>query len=161
MSRIWYWLLLPVVLLAIWLLLNNTLSASHLVLGAVLSLLLAWAAMALRPMRSRPKRPLVILQLIIRVAMDIIRSNFQVARLIWLGPQSHTPGFMKIPLSLRDPHALAALACIITYTPGTVWSGYSEEQGLLTLHVLDLQDEQYWVELIQRRYERPLKEIFE
>ena len=56
---------------------------------------------------------------------------------------------------------LALLSCIITYTPGTVWSGFSEEKGLLTLHVLDLRDQQYWINLIQQRYERPLKEIFE
>ena len=31
----------------------------------------------------------------------------------------------------------------------------------LKLHVLDLQNEEEWVQLVQDRYERPLKEIFE
>jgi len=161
MKNVLNWLTLPAVLLAIWLLLNNSVSAGHLVLGGVLALLLAWAAMALRPLRSRPKRPLAIARLFCRVVRDIIHSNFVVARLIWLGPQSHSPGFMKIPLRMRDPHARAALACIITYTPGTVWAGLSEQSNILTLHVLDLQDEAYWIRLIQQRYERPLMEIFE
>lgn len=161
MKNVLYWLLLPAVLLIIWLLLNNSVSPGHLITGSILALLLAWAAMALRPVRSRPKHPLLVLKLIWRVACDITVSNFVVARLIILGADSHTPGFMKIPLSMRDPHARAALACIITYTPGTVWAGFSEETNTLTLHVLDLKDESHWVELIQGRYESLLKEIFE
>src|SRR3546814_11639671 len=72
---------------------------------------------------------------------------------------SPKPGFVKIPLTLRDPHGLAALACIVTYTPGTVWAGLSEHDDALTLHVLDLTDEAHWIRLIVQRYERPLKEI--
>jgi multicomponent K+:H+ antiporter subunit E len=48
----------------------------------------------------------------------------------------------------------------VTYTPGTVWVDLSE-QYTLTLHVLDLHNEQEWVDLIKQRYERPLMEIFE
>src|SRR3546814_943664 len=89
-------------------------------------------------------------------------SNIAVARIIWLGKHADaTPGFLKIPLRIRDPHGLAALACIVTYTPGTVWSDYSEAEQLLTLHVLDLKDEAEWFHTIQQRYERPLMEIFE
>lgn len=161
MKKVFYWLLLPALLLVIWLLLNNSVSPGHVATGTILALLLAWAAMALRPVRSRPKHPLVMLKLVWRVAYDITVSNFAVARLIILGPDSHTPGFMKIPLNMRDPHARAALACIITYTPGTVWAGFSEETNTMTLHVLDLKDEQHWVTLVQTRYESLLMEIFE
>ena len=161
MKNIAYWFALPLILLIVWLLLNNSLSSGHILLGAILALLLAWAAMALRPLRSTPKRPLTALRLLGRGAKDIIKSNFAVARLIWLGPTSHTPGFLRIPLKMRDPHALATLACFITYTPGTVWAGYSQADNILTLHVLDLQDEEEWIRLIQQDYERPLMEIFE
>src|SRR3546814_18333632 len=104
MKNVLYWLALPAVLLVMWLLLNNSLSPGQVLTGAILSLLLAWAAMALRPVRSRPKHPLLMLKLVWRVASDIMRSNFEVARLIILGADSHTPGFMKIPLRMRDPH---------------------------------------------------------
>src|SRR3546814_15389404 len=82
-------------------------------------------------------------------------SNIAVARIIWLGKHADaTPGFLKIPLRIRDPHGLAALACIVTYTPGTVWSDYSEAEPLLTLHVLDLKDAAEWFHTIQRSEER-------
>src|SRR3546814_4938614 len=155
---------MPLVLLILWLLLNDTLSTGNIALGIMLAALLGWALSAskLRPLRSCPKHPLTILLLIWHVAVDITKSNIAVARIIWLGKHADaTPGFLKIPLRIRDPHGLAALACIVTYTPGTVWSDYSEAEQLLTLHVLDLKDEAEWFHTIQQRYERPLMEIFE
>ena len=70
-------------------------------------------------------------------------------------------GFLQIPLEMRDPHGLAMLAVIITATPGTVWAGHDPADNVLTLHVLDLQDEAAWLQTIKQRYERPLMEIFE
>ena len=160
-ARALNWLLLPTLLTGLWLLLNQTLEPSQIVAGALISLLLSWAAMKLRPMRSTPRKPLTILRLFFCVCYDITKSNIDVFKIIWFKPKTHTPGFIRIPLELRDPHGLAALACIVTYTPGTVWSGYSEKSGVMTLHVLDLEDAQYWIDLIKNRYERPLKEIFE
>jgi multicomponent K+:H+ antiporter subunit E len=157
-------LALPLILLILWLLLNDSLSIGNIALGAILAALLglALSASKLRPVRAYPKHPVTILLLIWHVAVDITRSNIAVARLIWLGKRAGaTPGFLKIPLRIRDPHGLAALACIVTYTPGTVWSDYSEADDLLTLHVLDLKDEAEWFRTIQQRYERPLMEIFE
>lgn len=164
MKRLLKPLTLPLSLLALWLLLNDSLAPGQIALGSLLALLLSWALAAsrLRPVRAYPKRLGVILLLIWHVAVDITRSNIAVARIIWLGERANaTPGFIKIPVNIDDPHGLAMLACIVTYTPGTVWSDYSEAEGLLTLHVLDLKDEAEWVRIIQQRYERPLKEIFQ
>ncbi|PLC53648.1 Na+/H+ antiporter subunit E [Pollutimonas nitritireducens] len=155
-------LVLPAVLLALWLLLNDTLSPGQIALGATLALLLGWAAKRLRPLQAYPKKPLTAIRLIGHVAKDIVRSNLAVAVIICKGNKvDDYSGFLKIPLRMRDPHGLAALACIVTYTPGTVWSDYSERDGILTLHVLDLKDEEEWRRIIQHRYEGPLMEIFE
>ena len=62
---------------------------------------------------------------------------------------------------MRDPYGLATLACIVTATPGTIWTGLAPDGAVLTIHVLDLQDEEAWVRTIKDRYERPLMEIFE
>jgi multicomponent K+:H+ antiporter subunit E len=42
-----------------------------------------------------------------------------------------------------------------------VWVDLDRNQGNLTLHILDLQDEAEWIQTIKQRYERPLMEIFE
>ncbi len=154
--------ILPLFLLVCWLLLNKGNTAGDLVMGLIIAYTLTWLARWLRPLYAYPKKPLVSLKLIWNVAVDITKSNYQVGKLILLGSRSGaTPGFLKIPLKMKDPHALAALSCIITYTPGTVWSDYSEDENILTLHVLDLKDEAAWRHTVQYRYERPLLEIFE
>lgn len=160
MKRLLAALPLPAALVLVWLILNDTTAPGQIVLGVVLSALAAWAAAALRPLRARVRKPLTIARLLCIVAGDVARSNLAVGRLIWSRTARPVPGFIHIPLDMRDPHGLAFLACIITYTPGTVWTELSDD-GLLTLHVLDLQEESHWVGLIKRRYERPLMEIFE
>ena len=153
---------MPLFLWAMWLLLNDSLSAGNIVLGLVIALVLTWAATPLRPLRAFPRHPWTACRLIAHVAIDVVASNFAVARLILSG-RSKVPrrSFVRIPLDLRDPHGLAALACIVTYTPGTAWAGFSEHDRILTLHVLDLHDENHWIQVIKQRYEQPLKEIFE
>lgn len=155
-------LMLPTFLFVTWLLLNHSIAPGYVVLGVILALTLTWAARWLRPLRAYPKRPLIALLLIWHVAVDIAKSNLAVGKIVWNGRTSEgTPGFLKIPLRITDPHALAAMACIITYTPGTVWADYSQEDRILTLHVLDLKNEAAWRHTVQHRYERPLLEIFE
>lgn len=156
-----YFLFLPVFLFVLWLLLNESLSVGQIALGVALALWFTWAASRLRPLRARPRRLWKVFALCLRVTVDIIESNLAVAKLI-LNPRRNdfSPGFIKIPLTLRDPHGLAMLACIVTYTPGTVWVELTDDR-LLTLHVLDLRHEDDWARLVQERYERPLMEIFE
>ena len=162
MKRLLRSLPLACLLLILWLALNDTLSAGHLILGAIIAVVLALLAPILRPVRARMSHPRVALVLAWHVCCDIGRSNIAVGLRILRGQRAGArPDFLDIPLRIRDPHGLAALACIITFTPGTVWAGYDADLGMLTLHVLDLNDPQGLTRTIQERYERPLMEIFE
>ena len=161
MKRLIRALPLACLLLILWLALNDSLSAGHLILGAAIALVLALLAPILRPVRARFAHPLLALALAWHVLCDIAHSNVAVGLRVLRGPRADArPGFLEIPLRIRDPHGLAALACIITFTPGTVWSGHDTEHNVLTLHVLDLSDPQGLTRIIQERYERPLMEIF-
>jgi multicomponent K+:H+ antiporter subunit E len=155
-------LLLIVGLAAMWLLLNNTLAFGHVLLGLGISTLMVFGFRAVRPLQPRVRRPLLALLLLGRVFVDVLQSNIAVARVV-LGLQGRRvirSGFVDIPLDLRDPHGLAALATILTATPGNVWVDLSEDGANLRLHVLDLRDAQALIRLIKHRYERPLMEIF-
>jgi multicomponent K+:H+ antiporter subunit E len=149
-------------LLVLWLLLNTTFSVGHILLGSAVALSGGWALSALRPPQARIRRPGAILRLAARVFADIVRSNVAVARIVLgLEGRERASGFVNIPLDLRDPYGLAALACIITSTPGTLWVKHDPATGMLTIHVLDLVDEEEWFRTIKSRYERLLLEIFE
>jgi len=162
MRRLLPFPLLSASLLAMWFLLNQTLSLGHGLLGGVLAVAGGRALALLQPPKPRVRHPLAIIRLSVSVLADIVASNIAVARII-LGLRAvrRSSGFVNIPLELSDPYALAVLACIITSTPGTLWVNFDPAKGLLMIHVLDLIDEDEWVRKIKGRYERPLMEIFE
>lgn len=158
------WLPFPVLtvsLLVMWLLLNKF-SLGHLVLGSVIALGASQAMAALQPAKPRIRRWDKIPQLLWVVFIDIFRSNIAVAGIILKGRRrQRNSGFVTIPLELRDRTGLAVLACIVTSTPGTAWLEYHSANGRLLIHVLDLVDEQEWIDTIKQRYEHLLMEIFE
>ena len=96
------------------------------------------------------------------VMADTVQSNLAVARLLLApGRRRHPAGFVRIPLDVRDPNALAALAMIVCITPGTAWAELALDRSALLLHVLELDDAAAITAHIKQRYERPLMEIFE
>jgi multicomponent K+:H+ antiporter subunit E len=153
---------LSVALLLLWILLMQSLSVGTLVLGAALALFWPAVTAGLRPAPVRLRRPLLMARLSGRVVLEMLRSNVEVAwAILTRRSREFRSGFVIVPLELRDPNALAALAMIVTFTPGTAWAQLSADNRVLLLHVLAIQNEADLVALIKQRYERPLKEIFE
>ncbi len=158
------WLPFPVIsamLLGTWLLLNQSFSVGHILLGSILAVAGSWVLVRLEAPSLIFKRLWVIVQLGLKVIVDMTRSNYRVARLALSDKPDRTPGFVRIQLSVRSHYSLALLACIITATPGTSWVAYEPESNVLIIHVLDLVDDDDWGEIIRVRYEGLLKEIFE
>lgn len=157
------WLPSPVLSLAVlllWLLLVADASPGQWLLGGVLGLLLPLAGGILQPQRARFGRLWPVAVLARRVAWDIVLSSIEVARRI-LGPEAAIrPGFVWVPLDLRDIHAITALASIITLTPGTLSAELSPDRRHLLVHAFNLGDPGDAVATIKRRYETPLLEIF-
>jgi multicomponent K+:H+ antiporter subunit E len=160
------WLPFPLfsaALLAMWLLLNETLAPAQVLLGGLLALGGGRMLALLQPPMGRARyRAAALAALLWLVFLDVVRSNLAVVRIV-LRPagRDRVAGFLALPLEVRHPGALAALACIITATPGTSWARYDAARNVVTIHVLDLIDEQAWIRQFKERYERRLKEIFE
>lgn len=161
MNRIFPHPLLMIFLIIMWLLLTHF-SLGQLIVGSAIAFIAVQGMAALQPDKPRIKRWDLLLKLTGIVLYDIVRSNIAVARIILQGSKrARKSGFMTIPLDLRDSTGLAALAVIITSTPGTAWLDYNAARGTLLLHVFDLVDETVWLDLIKNRYEYLLREIFE
>lgn len=153
--------LLSGVLFFVWLLLNNSASPGHLVLGAMLAIVVPWFTAKLHPERPTLRRPMAIVRLGLVVLYDIVAANIEVARRI-LGPESAIrPRFVWVPLSIRDPHGIVALAGIITMTPGTLSVDITDDRRAVLVHAFNVDDEAALVAEIKARYEAPLRTIFE
>ncbi len=151
-----------IALLALWLVLARSTSLGHVLVGLGLALAVPILTSKLRLTSVRVRRPLVVARYTLRVACDVVLSNFQVAWDVITGPRTRPQStFVVVPLDLRDPVGLAALSMVTTIVPGTVWSEIALDRSALLLHAWDVGEESAFIAHFKARYEAPLREIFE
>jgi multicomponent K+:H+ antiporter subunit E len=145
-----------------WMLLTRSFSLGQALLGAAAAIVIPLLLSPLRP-RPRPlKRAQGRLRGFFRGGRGGVVSGLRVAYGI-VRAGSHPPRgrFVRVPLELRDEHALASLAMITAVIPGSVWSELAADRSALLIHVFDVADEAAFIAHFKTDYEHPLKEIFE
>jgi multicomponent K+:H+ antiporter subunit E len=153
--------ILSAMLFASWLMLVGSVSAGQVALATLLAIFIPLWSARLDPDRARIAAWGTVVRLTIVVLYDIVASALVVARQI-LGPEERIrPGFVWVPLAIRDPHGVASLASIITMTPGTLSVDLSSDRQQLLVHALHVDDPAELIASIKERYERPLLAIFE
>jgi len=113
------------------------------------------------PERPRVKRAGALLRFSPVFLWDVVVANVEVAWLIVNPVRRIRPRWIVVPLELTDPHAIVTLANVISLTPGTVSSEVGPDRRTLLVHALDVDDADEAVAFIKRRYEAPIREIFE
>ncbi|GGE18945.1 multisubunit potassium/proton antiporter, PhaE subunit [Gemmobacter megaterium] len=153
------WLTLTLVL--VWVALANTISLGGIVMGLILGIVIPAITAAYWPDSPRIRAPLKIVEFVLIVLWDIVKSNFIVARIVLFMPRDKLrPAWIVVPLDLRQPEAITVLAGTITMTPGTVSADVSADGRSLLVHCLHAPDSAGVVADIKARYESRLKEIF-
>ncbi len=153
--------LLSATLLGAWLLLHNSLSPGHILLGGVLALAIPTFVARVSPEPTRLRRPGQWLHYLGRLLWDIVIANLQVAWLILTRPSVQLrPGFIEMPLELENESAIAVLAATISLTPGTISIEFTQNPRRLRIHCLDVTDEATLIATLKTRYEAPLKAMF-
>ncbi|MEY8801730.1 Na+/H+ antiporter subunit E [Leisingera sp. XS_AS12] len=154
--------LLTLLLTVTWLLLVNGWSLNSLLFGLGLGILIPFLTQAYWPNRPRLSRPLKVIEYVLVVLADIVQANIIVARIVLFKPNAERrPNWITIPLDLKTPEAITALAGTITMTPGTLSADVSDEGHTLLVHCLDAPNPEAVRDEIKERYERRLREIFE
>jgi multicomponent K+:H+ antiporter subunit E len=152
---------ISLILLLTWLLLQNSVSPGHILLGAILGLMIPMLSAGLWPEPVTMRRPGVLLKFFAIVLWDIVIANINVARLLLSPMPRLRSGFVELPLTLSNEFAIVMLANTISLTPGTVSAEIRDNHKTLLIHCLDVDDEAALIREIQTRYEQPLKEVFE
>lgn len=144
-----------------WMLLVNEWSLGHFILGGLLAWVLPLSTRYFWPSVPRLQRVDRLLRFLAVVHWDILVANVAVARLI-LGPADRLrPAFVELPVDLDNDFAITMLASTISLTPGTVSADVSADRRHLLIHALDVADPDELVSTIKRRYEQPIKEMFQ
>lgn len=143
-----------------WLLLNGP-SLGHLLLGSVLAIVLPLVVPSLRAPTVPIHAPGTMLRLLGVFLYDMVVANVEVALRV-LGPESRIrPGYIRVPLDVRDPRGISTLAAIVTMTPGTLSAALESGDRVLLVHCFHLTDPEATVTSIKSRYEAPLRRIFD
>lgn len=153
--------LLSLSMLVVWLLLNNTISFGHFLLGGFLAWFIPYITQSFWVQSIQLRRPLLAVRFVLKVLMDIVIANWLVAKMILESPKKLQPAFMVLPLDLEQDFTITLLANTISLTPGTVSADFNIEGHYLLVHALHVDDPEAAVAQIKQRYEAPLKEIFE
>ena len=163
---------LSLVLALLWLAVNNTLAAGHIVLALLVGI---GVPLVVRPMFA-DQRPLagagtarrlrLGLRLALRLLGDIVMANLSVAnKVLFAREASLAPALVDIDLRLQSPTAVALLAELVTLTPGTlsadVQTGVGGAGYRLLVHALDAPDPAALASEVRERYENLLLEIMQ
>lgn len=158
------------ILFVVWLLLSNSFAPIHLLAATILALGIPLLISDFRDKQTPLRHWKRAVRYFFMVLFDIVVANMQVIQLV-LGPNRLLkPGFVLIPLDLKEALPLTILAGTVSLTPGTVSAEilpYEQDmhqdgtERFLLVHVLDLSDEAALIAQIKQRYEQPLREMFE
>lgn len=147
-------------LFVVWLLLNNSVSAGHMVLAAFFAITIPLLVNSMRDEHPKILKPWLAIRYVLMVLKDILTANVEVALLI-IGPiKKLTPGFVAIPINIDSDLGITILASTVSLTPGTVSAEVSKDKAWLYVHSLHLDDEAELIKSVKQRYEKPIKEIF-
>ena len=153
---------LSVTLILVWMLLVNRWAVGSLVFAVIVGTVVPIMTAPYWPQAGGYSRPGRIPPYLGIVIWDILKANFVVAGIVLFKPRRNLrPAWITVPLELRRPEAITALAGTITLTPGTVSCDLSEDGRALLVHCLHAPDPDAVRDEIVTRYEARLKEIFE
>ena len=153
-----------VVLFAFWLALSFNVQPAFLVVGALLTALVAVITLSRQPCYEWMLNPLRLLYLLLYVPYFVyycVKANLDVAYRVLHPDVPIKPGIVKVTTELKSDLAKTFLANSITLTPGTLtvdMVGQDLYVHWINVHTSDPQEQ---ATIIVRRFEGFLKRIFE
>ena len=153
---------LSLFLVLTWFLLVNQWKLGSLVMAIFLATVIPLITAPYWPHRPRLNSMRALLSYTALVVWDVIIANVQVAKIVLFMPRDKIQSaWVRVPIELKSPEAIALLAGTITMTPGTVTADMSACGRVLLIHSLHAPDPDAIRDDIKSRYESRLKRIFE
>ena len=160
-----------VVCYAFWILLTWSFAAQELIVGAVVSLLVALFAArffihAKAGWLANPAKFFACLGFwLFTFPVELIKANVNMAKICFGGCKAINPGIVKVPVDLKGDYARAMLANSITLTPGTITMDIAEQDGktYYYIHWIDVAetDREKAGEIIKGRMEKWVRRIWQ
>ena len=147
-----------------WILLNNSFEPIRLIIGAILSLVLAIIFCSrcdvFSELKLTPKALFYTFVYIFVFLYELIKSNIDVARRVITPSLPINPGIVEVKTKLKSKMGRMILANSITLTPGTLTIDIQDD--ILYIHWIDVQSEDIdeATKTIVRKFEKYLEKIY-
>lgn len=151
----------------VWCLLTWPPDLAHIIAGIIISLFVTMVTGDLFIQRPHVlihgRRYIWFLYYIPVFLWECLKANIDVAYRVSHPGLPIKPGIVKVKTTLKSDAGLTFLANSITLTPGTMTVDIDRENGFLYIHWINVKakDIESATEIIVRKFERILKEIFE
>ncbi len=152
------------VLMIVWVLLNNTFQPDILIVGAIIAVLLSLffcnKCELFSEMNFTPKGLLYTIIFLGVFFIELIKSNLDVTRRVLTPSLPINPGFVEVKTKLKSKFARMLLANTITLTPGTLTVEVKDDSYFI--HWIDVESEDINVATkeIVEKFEKYLEVIY-
>ena len=153
--------------MVVWSMLNWPPDWQHLMVGVVVSALVAYITGDMFIQRTylftHPERYIWFFYYIPVLIWEMAKANIDVAYRVIHPNLPIRPGIVKVKTTLKSDTGLTFLANSITLTPGTLTVDVDKEKGVLYIHWINVttKDVEAATQRIIKRFEDILKRIFE
>lgn len=105
------------------------------------------------------RRGLSLLILLLIFPRELLLSSIAVAKAAFARDPNVTPAIIAVPIALRTDLGIAALANLVSLTPGTTSLHVDDQRSTLYVHCLDAPSAERVVQEIKNTFERRIREI--
>ena len=101
----------------------------------------------------------ILLKFIIFYSYELTISAFRIAWDVVTVKNYSNPGFISVPLDAKTDLEIAVISNLITFSPGTMVVGLSEDRRYIRVHVMFLDDEKSEIREIKNKLESRVLEV--
>ncbi len=157
-------IVISLILLSVWIFLNNSIQPDIVVTGVIISLIIASLACKrcelFTDLKITPKSFLYTIIYFIIFFIELVKSNMDVTRRVLSPSLPINPGIVEVKTTLKSKYARMILANSITLTPGTLTVEIVDDS--LFIHWIDVEakDIKGASEKIVKNFEKYLEVIY-
>lgn len=149
-------LFMNVLLSLIWVMLSGNTSIANFGFGFALGFLILYVTVRGYENRKYFFRVPKVIKFIFHMLVEVIKSNYQVAKTILTKKLDVTTGIIKYPMESRTDIEITMLTYIISLTPGTLVIDVSDDKKVLYIHGMYIQNKDDFIRYVRQNLEMKL-----
>ena len=153
-----------IILLSVWMILNNSMLPeiwiSGILVSGILSLIFCNQCKIFGGIRFTPKALLNTVLYLGVFSFELVKSNLDIAKRVLTPSLPINPGVVRVKTTLNSPMARLILANSITLTPGTLTLDIKEDMLYIHFVHIDEDDVEAYAKSIVRKFEKYLEVIY-